>query len=316
VAAALIVLPACKRGAREAYVTYFDRQHAVTLRHPPDWSSQATEPAADNPSYRYFSSPARADAKSGAVTASLLATSGATSIDDYAATLLAGATPTRQGDFERQGAKGRFCFYAKGEGRVGFVLMQGDGILHGLFVQGGKAAFEAEQRTIDELMTSFSLERPSTYMEQKNEAFGYSVRIPPSWKESRRLQSTSANMAMVQFVSPPLAIDRDRSTVHISLTLTAEPLAGGGLDAFYTATRKKLGLAIKVTSHTPWNDGYVDTESIETPVAMSRAKRFYRVSGDRAYTLSFEARDDVFHRASAWCDLIASTFTVLSSKPS
>ncbi len=55
----------------------------------------------------------------------------------------------------------------------------------------------------------------------------------------------------------------------------------------------------------PWKDGYVDLMHTETSMAASREKRFYRVSGGRGYTLSFVARDDVFHLVSSWFDTIA-----------
>ena len=46
----------------------------------------------------------------------------------------------------------------------------------------------------------------------------------------------------------------------------------------------------------------------ETPVSVSRVKRYYQVVGRRGYSLTFESRDDVYVRAFRWYDLIASTF--------
>jgi hypothetical protein len=45
----------------------------------------------------------------------------------------------------------------------------------------------------------------------------------------------------------------------------------------------------------------------ETPIAVSRVKRYYQVAGERGYCLAFESRDDVFPRAARWYDLIAGT---------
>ena len=45
----------------------------------------------------------------------------------------------------------------------------------------------------------------------------------------------------------------------------------------------------------------------ETPVAISYVKRYYFAQGGRGCSLSFEAREDVFPRASRWADYIAST---------
>ena len=87
-------------------------------------------------------------------------------------------------------------------------------------------------------------------------------------------------------------------------------LSAGGLDGYYQAVRARLGEAFSPSSHQPWRDGYADLERIETQVATSRARRYFRVSDDRGYVLACEARDDVFHRVARWCDMIASTLAV------
>ena len=161
---------------------------------------------------------------------------------------------------------------------------------------------------LDEMARSLTLERSSGYPEQKNPDFGFSVRLPPSWKETRRF--SGGGTLLLQFASPPLAADKDQ-TVHASLTLTVEPLAQGAtLDSFYEASRQKLGESFRVVSHGPWQNGYVDVMRTETPIAASNVKRFYRIEGRRGYSLAFECRDDVFARVSRWYDAIASTFRV------
>jgi hypothetical protein len=47
---------------------------------------------------------------------------------------------------------------------------------------------------------------------------------------------------------------------------------------------------------------------VETPVTESRIKRFYHVAGGRGYTLSCDARDDVYPLVGRWCEVIAATF--------
>jgi hypothetical protein len=45
----------------------------------------------------------------------------------------------------------------------------------------------------------------------------------------------------------------------------------------------------------------------ETSMAVSYVKRYYFAQGGRGCSLAFEAREDVFPRASRWADYIAST---------
>jgi hypothetical protein len=110
-----------------------------------------------------------------------------------------------------------------------------------------------------------------------------------------------------------VGIDRGVSTLHVGLTVKVEP-APGTLDQFYDRLRNEAGDAYKVVRHDEWRGGYVDVEVVETAVSEGRVKRFFWVKGGRGYTLAFEAREAVFHRVSAWCDLIASTFELLEPR--
>jgi hypothetical protein len=144
--------------------------------------------------------------------------------------------------------------------------------------------------------------------------FGFALRMPPSWRETRRF--SGGGTLLLQYASPPLAVDTGGSTVHASLTVSVERLdADTDLDAYYDATRLKLGDAFKIVSHQPWQGGYVDVMTTETPISAARIKRFYAVAGARGYSLTFEAREDVFARVARWCDLIAGTFAIVASPP-
>ncbi len=178
--------------------------------------------------------------------------------------------------------------------------------VYGLYAQGDAASFEKERPVLDEMARSLSLERPATYAEEKNEKFGFSIRIPPSWRAIKTF--TGGGTFMKQFTSPTLAAER-RQTINASLTLTAEPVEGD-VDAFYVATMHKFGDAYVILNHARWRDGYVDLLHSETPVAVSRGKRYFRGADGRGYGLAFEAREDVFPKVSRWCDLIAATLKV------
>jgi hypothetical protein len=305
-------VPGCRRGPREVSLTYFDRRQAVTVRYPAGWNTDSVSQEG-NATYRFFSAPGE-KGQATPTSASLLVAPHAGGLDLFAEPLLAGAKVDSREDVERQGLKGRAYRYARDAARYELVLLPGDGVVHGLFLQGDESGFKKHRRELDELTASFAVERPSTYPERKDERFAYRLRLPSTWKESRRLSSTTTNTSMVQFLGPAMGVEKDGSTVHAALTVTAEPLTGGSLDGFYAATRQKLGDAFSVNRHTPWRGGYLDHETIETTMAVSHAKRFYQASKDRGYTLVFEGREDVFHRVSPWCDLIAATFEVLPTE--
>ena len=306
----VVAAAACRRGPREVYLTHLDRKHGVSLRYPSSWTTDTVDQAG-NPSYRYFSAPGEKGSKEVPTSASLLFASAEGGLDALAASFLEGASVSSQDDIERQGVKGKAYRYTKGAARYGLVLLPAAGGLHGLYVQGDEAGFIRHRRHVDEVMSSFAVEQPEAYEEYRDADFAFSLRVPPSWKRTRRMSSAGTGTLMMQFLSPPSGLDRGGSTVHASLTVSVERAPGGGLEAFYQATRRKLGDAYKVTRHTDWRHGYLDNEVIETPMAMSNVRRFYRVAGDRGYTLVFEAREDIFHRVAGWFDLIAGTFVAL-----
>ena len=176
----------------------------------------------------------------------------------------------------------------------------------GLYAQKDAAEAEKHAGTLDEMWASLTIERPDLYPVQEWKEQNASLGIPDSWRENRRF--SGGGTLLVQYVSPPLAVDKGRDTVHASLTVTFESVPdGGGLSSFHEASRRRLGDNFQVTSHAAFKGGYVDVMRTETPVAVNFVKRFYFAEGGRGCTLAFEAREDVFPRASRWADFIAST---------
>ena len=185
------------------------------------------------------------------------------------------------------------------------LLRLGDKVI-GLYAQGDAAAFERQAAAIEEIWSSLTLERPERYPRSEFKEQRASLGIPESWRETRKF--SGGGTLVVQYVSPPLAADKGHGTVHASLSLTFESAGEeGGLEPYYWGTRKKLGDNFQVVNHSSFKGGYVDVMKTETPMAVSYIKRYYFADGARGCSLSFEAREDVFPRASRWADYIAST---------
>ena len=320
----------------------------MTLHYPSSWKTEQAQQ--DGVWYRYFLAPPTGPEGKPAVSVTLIAGPLGMGFDQYAQTYLAGNTLTSSRDEARQGARGKYYLFAspdgkmrqslllleeKAESRTGLPAMPTPrpsalpspaagkparpaptpvptpapaSWVYGLYAQGEAAAFESQLPVLDEMARSLTLERPALYPEDRNDKFGFSVRVSPSWRSTRTF--TSNGTFLEQFTSPAFGADK-RQTVHASLTLTVEPAPGdGSVEAYYKATMDKLGDTVVVLSHAPWAGGYVDVLHSETPVAVSRGKRFYRAAGGRGYVLALDARDDIYPRASHWCDMIAGTLRV------
>jgi len=293
-------------GTRETFVTYFNGDHGVSLRHPASWRTDQAEQ--EGVWYRYFLAPPAGAQTRSPVSVTLLAGPASGTLDEYAQRYLADRTVAQSRAEERQGVAGKSWVYATADGSTRYrllLLRLGEKVI-GLYAQGDAAAFESQAAAIDEIWSSFMLERPERYPRRDFKEQQASVGIPDSWRETRRF--SGGGTLVVQYVSPPLGADKGHGTVHAALSLTFEATGeGDGLEPYYWATRKKLGDNFQVMNHSPFKGGYVDVMKTETPLAVSYIKRYYFAEGARGCSLSVEAREDVFPRASRWADYIAST---------
>jgi hypothetical protein len=300
----LLATAGCRGRAGDPLVTYFSGEHLVSVRYPASWRTE--DGAQEGVWYRHFQGPPNSKA---AVTVTLLAGPTEVTLDQYAQSYLAGNTVAATGDASRQGVAGKRWRYTSADGARSFslLLLQDAGRVWGLQSQASRASFEEQKDVIEEMEKSLTLERPQAYPERRQDRHGYAIRVPASWTTGQSFSSGAT--WLVQFLSPALAADK-RQTVHASLTLNGEPAPAGGLDAYYGAVRQRLGDAYKVLTEVPWRGGRVALMRIETPLAVTRAKRYYWTSGQRGFTLSCEAREDVFVRVTRWCDVIASTLEI------
>jgi hypothetical protein len=281
----------------------------LTVRYPASWTTQQAEQ--DGLWYRSFLGPPAGPDHKPAVSVTLLAGPLEGSLEDRAQTYLAGNTIVSSRDELRQGARAKWFVFASPDmaTRQSLLLIEEKGRVYGLYGQGESSLFERHFPIIEEMSRSLTIERPESYPLHSNKKLGFSIRVPASWPVTRSF--SGAGTALMQFASPPLAADKGGQTVHASLTVTVEPVPGDrSLDTFYTSARARQGEAFQVISHKPWRSGYVDLLQTETPLAVSRVKRYFRVAGLHGYSLAFEAREDVFHRVSPWCELIAETLRV------
>jgi hypothetical protein len=300
---------ACRGSAQDPLITYFNGDFSLSVRYPASWRTDQAEQ--DGMWYRYFLGPPTGTQRKPAVSVTLFAGPLQIPLDEYAQKYLAGNPPSSSRDETRGSARGKAYRFASGGDatRHSLLLFQEGERVYGLYSQADAPLFERYLPTIDEMERSFALEKPETYPEVRNDKFRFSIRVPPSWRASRTF--SGGGTYLTQFTSPALGADRSRQTVHASLTLTVEPIPSTGtVEDFYNEAVRKLGEPFKVLSHTPWNGGYADVLWVETPMAVSRNKRFYRVAESRGYVVAFEARDDAYPRVIKWCDMIAATLKI------
>ncbi len=310
-AAAALLLAAgafgCKTQPREPFLTYFNGDHGISIRYPPSWRTE--QAVQDGVWYRYFLAPPAGPQRKPAVSVTLLVGALGGSVDDYAQSYLTGNQVVRTRAEGRGAAAGKSYLFRSNDGatRHSLLLLKEGERVYGLYGQGDAAPFEQNFGVLEEMAGSLTLERASEYPELRNQRFAFAVRIPPSWHETRKF--SGGGTLQLYYRSPPLLADR--GPLDATLTLTVEPIPrDAGIQEYYESTRSKLGESYRLISHAKWRGGFADVMRTETAVAVARMKRFYRVADGRGYSMTFEARDDVFSRVTRWCDLIAETLKV------
>lgn len=289
-------------------MTYFHAEPALTLRHPASWTARLAEQ--EGVRYRYFESQPSGPQRS-PVTATLVATRLEIGLEEHVKRVLGAAQVQESRDERRGNARGRRVRAGSPDGKTrhSLLLLVEDGRVFGLHAQGEAAAFAERLGELDGMETSLAVESAQAYPDRRNAEWAFALRVPESWRSGRTF--SGGGTYVTQYMSPPLAVDKDGQTVHASLTLTVEPApADGTVSAFRERSLKKMGDAYQLVDHQDWRDGMLDVLQFETSLAASRSKRFYRTANGRAYGLAFEAREDVFPRVTRWSDLIASTLRV------
>ncbi len=302
VAGLLVAAIGCRRSGEDVLVTYFSEK-GFSLRHPASW--RIGEAKQNGTVYQYLVPPTAA-AKQPPLAVTLLAGAASVPVDEYAHPYLAQNNLVSSQPEEREGTSGRSWVFTTADGKQQgrLLLLSLQGRIVGLHALGESPVSGGLTTALDEIWSSFTIERPERYPVHTWPAFGASLGVPRTWKQTQ--QFSGRGTMLVQFASPPLAVEK-RQTIHAALSLTLGPAPQGGLDDYYETTRRKLGENYLVASHEPLNGGIVDLMRTETPLAVSYIRRYYFVEGGTACSLSFEAREDVFTNAARWADAIAPT---------
>lgn len=348
--AAAITGTGCRRSRPDPFLTFYNAEHAITVRYPASWKTEQAQQ--DGVWYRYFLAPPAGADRRPAVSVTLVAAAVPEgTLDGYAQTYLAGNVITSTAEARRPGAQGRYWRFqtADGQRKHSLLLLEESAESRAELVALLAAAATsrpsprpspspsplpssappaaANARWVYGLFSqadAAAFDAHTTVLEEM--ANSLTLERPRHYAEERNdkmafllrvppswksSRSFSGNGTYLQqWTSPALAAEKGQP-VPASLTLNVEPAPGdGSIDTFYAATLQKLGEAYTVLSHHPWGSGYADVMHSETQVAVTRSKRFLRVADGRGYSLVCDGRDDVYGRVSRWCDMIATTLRV------
>jgi hypothetical protein len=106
----------CRRARQDPFLTYYNAEHAVTVRYPASWKTEQAQQ--DGAWYRYFLAPPTGADRRSAVSVTLIAaavTEG--TLEAYAQTYLAGNVISSTQDAQRPGAQGKYWRFQTADGQ-------------------------------------------------------------------------------------------------------------------------------------------------------------------------------------------------------
>ena len=299
----------CAREPREPLLTYFNGDHGLTVRYPAGWRTEQAEQ--DGVWYRYFLAPLERPREEARGLGDPARRPAGRPVEQYAQTYLAG---NKLGVVPRGGAAG-------GQGPLVHLHLcrrrpcatrcscsrRGQGLRP---LRPGRGRRLRAPRAVPsrEMEKSLTLERPAHLSRVRDPAFGFSLRVPPSWKETRRSRARApCSCSSRARPSPPTGRPDRPRLAHPD---RGAPRRRRGLEAFYERPRAEAGRAFQ-SSPTALGDERLRGRHAHRDAGgrLSRQALLPR-GGRRGYSLTFEARDDVYPRVFRWYDLIASTLPI------
>jgi hypothetical protein len=217
-----------------------------------------------------------------------------------------------EGKYELNGYQGKsFEFVSEdGEEKSRLALANVDGTLYGLFARGEAETMRAHRDALDRTWAALSLEKSRHF--EVYEAPGGDVRIrhPRSWERTQTASQPGESL-FVAFRSPPLAVEKDGTTVHTTLEVTVNQAPPDlTVEKFYAARTETLGDTYRLLAHQEL-EGLAAISTlyhVETQLAEYLERTIYSVRDGKSFIYKFNARNQVYHAIEPWIDEIVKGF--------
>ncbi|HLE70023.1 MAG TPA: hypothetical protein VJH87_10100 [Vicinamibacteria bacterium] len=218
-------------------------------------------------------------------------------------------------EYALAGNKGKsFRFVSEdGEERSRLALVNVEGTLYGLFARGEAKTMDAYRQALDQAWAAYSLER-SKYFEVYDAPGGdvldVFIRHPKSWERTQTVTDPGKSL-FVGFRSPPLAVERDGTTVHATLEVTVNQAPPSlTVEKFYAARTETLGDTYPLLEHESMEglSAISTLYDVETQLAEYLERTVYAVRDGKSFIYKFNCRKGVYRAIEPWIDEIVKGF--------
>jgi hypothetical protein len=215
-------------------------------------------------------------------------------------------------DYSLAGFPGKLWYFvsADGEERSRLALVDVAGTLYGLFVRGEAPTVDAYGDDLDRMFRDFSLEKREYLSAYEAPGGDIVIRHPRSWERTPIAVSPGQSL-FVGFRSPPLAVEKDGTTVHATLEVTVNRVTPDfTVERFYAERTEQLGDTYRLIEHETLADqGAISTlYQIETQLSQYLERTVYVVRDGKSFIYKFNCRNRVYYAIEPWIDEIVKSF--------
>ncbi|HSF14446.1 MAG TPA: hypothetical protein VLK65_02710 [Vicinamibacteria bacterium] len=218
----------------------------------------------------------------------------------------------REEAYSLEGYPGRTWHFVSEDGAESSRLMLTDveGTLYGLFVRGESPTMQAYDDALARMWRELSIERGEFFDVYEAPGGDVSIPHPRSWERTQTVANPGESL-FVGFRSPPIAVEEDGTTVHVTLEVTVNRVGPGEtVESFYAERTEALGDNYRLLKHEVLTEGTAISTlyHVETQLADYLERTIYVIRDDKKFILKFNARNRVYHAVEPWIDEIVRYF--------
>jgi hypothetical protein len=217
----------------------------------------------------------------------------------------------REEDYSFAGSSGKIWFFvsADGEERSRLALVDVSGTLYGLFVRGEAPTVAAYGDDLDRMFRDFSLEKREYLAAYQAPSGDVVIRHPRSWEMTPT--ASSPESLFVGFRSPPLAVEKDGTTVHATLEVSVNRVPPDfTVERFYAERSETIADTYRLLEHEALaEEGAISTlYQVETQLSQYLERTVYVVRDGKSFIYKFNCRNRVYYAIEPWIDEIVKSF--------
>jgi hypothetical protein len=215
-------------------------------------------------------------------------------------------------DYELAGSRGKTWNFVSSDGaeRSRLALTDVEGTLYGLFALGEAGTMEAHREALDQTWSRFSLELTKHFEVYEAPGGDVLIKHPKSWERTQTATNPGESL-FVGFRSPPLAVEKDGTTVHATLEVTVNQAPPDlTVEKFYAVRTETLGDTYRLLEHESMEglSAISTLYHVETQLAEYLERTIYAVRDGKSFIYKFNCRNQVYRAIEPWIDEMVKGF--------